>query len=366
MISVRWCNVDEVDDSLYQSWTELGLRATRSNLYAMPQFVLPASRWLTPRYPARIAVIEHRVRGDSELLGIGSFTLHRPTMFAPFQHLRCYRSRHTFQDSLLCIQGAEDKVACALLTSIARHMQGAQAIAMRNVSADDPLFTAMRERAGQDWYQLRALSRPVLHYSPDMQATTHVPRRVARDIESKHRRLEATGKLSFRVLQGACATDDVITRHLDIEHMGWKGAAGTSMRSSTAETAFFQDLCRRMRSIGSSVFSEILLDGHVIASASGFRIADTFNAFKTGHDPKFARAGPGKLNAMLLIQAIPTQMPDVRMFDSNSRDDSFIGGMLPDRKNMLAGFLPLNRFARRALKAARLIRPIAYRLDKDP
>ncbi|GAB3313894.1 GNAT family N-acetyltransferase [Luteimonas notoginsengisoli] len=369
MISVRWHSAADVDERLCQAWTQLGLHAAQPDFYAMPQFVLPASRWLTPRNPARIAVVERRSGGSPELLGIGCFTHHGPTLFAPFPHLRCYRTRHTFQDGMLCASGAEDEVAQALLDAATGAMRGAGAIALRNIPAEDPLFNALCARAsaaGHGWYQLRALARPVLHRGPDGRFASRIPRRVVRDIARKRRRLETMGKLSFRLFQDGHATDDVVTRHLDIEHLGWKGQAGSSMRSSAAETAFFHDMCDRLRGTGGAVFCETLLDGRVIASASTFRAGGILNAFKTGHDPEFASNSPGKANVLSLIEAMPEMLPDVRMFDSNSREDSFIGAMLPDRRNMLAGFLPLGRLARRALEAARWIRPLAYRLDKDP
>lgn len=347
------------------------MQSAHPDLYAMPQFVLPASRWLTPGNPARIAVVERRSAGSTELLGVGCFTRHRPTLFAPFPHLRCYRTRHTFQDGLLCAGGAELEVAGALFDALAgRATRSAGAIAFRNVAADDPLFGALCEQAaaaGHGWYQLRALSRPVLDFHPDDHPPgACVPRRVVRDIDRKRRRLEAAGELGFRLFQGAGATGDVVARHLDIEHVGWKGKAGSSMRSSAAETAFFHDMCERLRAIDSAVFCETLLDGRVIASASVFRTGGVLNAFKTGHDPEFAGNSPGKANILSLIEAIPKLLPDVRTFDSNSREDAFIGAMLPHRRRMLAGFLPLTRLARRGLEAARLVRPIAYRLDDDP
>ena len=358
-----------MDDRLCHAWTQLGMQAAYPNPYAMPQFVLPAARWLTPGKPVQVAVVERQAAGGTELLGVGCFTRHRPTLFAPFPHLRCYRTPHTFQDGMLCAEGAEHDVAQALFDAMAGGMRGAGAIAFRNIAADDPLFNALCGRAaaaGHGWYQLRALPRPVLHCRAEDPPASRIPRRVTRDIERKRRRLEAAGRLTFRLLQHADATDDVVARHLDIEHMGWKGKAGSSMRSSRAETAFFHDLCGRQRAIGGAVFCETLLDGRVIASASTFRAAGILNVFKTGYDPEFAGNSPGKANVLSLIEAMPRMLPDIRMFDSNSREDSFIGAMLPDRRHMLAGFLPLGRFAWRALEAARLLRPLAYRLDRDP
>lgn len=369
MLEFHWRTVDEVDDRLYQAWTQLGMQTAHPNLYAMPQFVLPASRLLDPGNPARIAVIERRNAGGSELLGVGCFTHHRPTLFAPLPHLRCFRTRHTFQDGLLCAPGAAQEVADALLGHLDRGVRGPQAIAFRNVADDDPVLQALRGRAdaaGQRWYPLRALQRPVLRYDAAPDARSRIPRRVAGDIERRQRRLAASGRLSFRLLLGADVTDEAIARHLDIEHMGWKGNSHSSMRSSATETAFFEDMCRRFRAIGSTVFCETLLDGRVIASASGFRVAATMNAFKTAHDPEFSGASPGKANILSLLAAIPAALPEVAMFDSSSREGSFIGAMLPDSRTMLAGFLPLTRLAARALKAARLLRPLAYRIDDDP
>ncbi len=369
MVKLRWCTTHDVDASLHGAWTALGMQAAQPNLYAMPQFVLPASRWLTPTRPARIAVIERIGHGSPELLGVGCFTLHPATLFAPFPHLRGYRTRHTFQDGWLCADGAADDVARALLDAMAGATPRCHAIALRNVAERDPNFLALCARAahqGRRWYPLRAIDRPVLRRSANTTDLDRISRRVVKDIHRRRRRLQTLGELSTQLIHGEDITAATIDRHLDIEHMGWKGVAGSSMRSSAAETNFFHDMTKRFRKIGGAVFVETRIDGKAIASASLFRAGGTLNAFKTGHDPAFASDSPGRSNVLGLIESMQAQLPGVDMLDSNAQPDSFMASILPDRMTMLSGFLPTTGLGSRALAAARLIRPLAYRLDHDP
>ncbi|MGH8027875.1 MAG: hypothetical protein ACREO0_14230, partial [Pseudoxanthomonas sp.] len=117
--------------------------------------------------------------------------------------------------------------------------------------------------------------------------------------------------------------------------------------------------------IHAAVFAETLCDGKVIASTSNLLLGDALNGFKTGWHPDFAPCSPGRLNEVFLSAAVASAWPHVGVFDSQAQEDSYLAELLPHRETMITGTLAVTRLGRRAMRAARLVRPVAYRLDKN-
>jgi CelD/BcsL family acetyltransferase involved in cellulose biosynthesis len=158
---------------------------------------------------------------------------------------------------------------------------------------------------------------------------------------------------------------DAMETHLQLEHAGWKGTAGTSLLASPAQAGFFREMIQRFDEIQGAVFAETLCDGKVIASTSNLLLGDTLNGFKTGWHPDFAACSPGRLNEVFLSAAVPAAWPEVGVFDSQAQEDSYLSELLPHRDTMVTGTLAVTRLGRRAMRAARLVRPVAYRLDRN-
>ena len=74
---------------------------------------------------------------------------------------------------------------------------------------------------------------------------------------------------------------------------------------------------------------------------------------------------PGRLNELHLFRQIPALWPAVTTFDSQSQEDSYLADLLPDRQAMITGTLTITTLGDLAMRAARLVRPLAYRLEGD-
>ena len=329
----------------------------------MPQFVLPAVRWLGD--PAPVVV---RVLRGGRLLGVGCFVDQRPDLFAPLPRLGAFRSAHSFRCGMLVAAGEDAAVADALLRFAREHApRRRHGLSFERLAMGDPLSRALVRGAGRlggAWHERARFQRPVLRLDAGP-ADARLPAAVRKDLGRRLRRLRERGAVEFRLLHGADAGQAAVDEHLRLEHHGWKREAGTSLLADHRHAAFFRDMSARFGAIGAMVFSEILVDGVAIASTSNVLLGDTLHAFKSGWDPAFARYSPGRLNEWLLMQALPDTWPRLRCFDSMSGDGGHMAALLPDREPVATGALSLSWPARLALLAARAWRPLAWRLAPD-
>lgn len=362
-ITIRWCGVDELDQRTQDAWTELGVRARDPSPFLMPQFILPAVRWLTPARPPCVALFERAGRTGRELVGVGCFTIRRPNLFVPVPHLRNYCTRHSFRAGLLAAPDDAESVALALLHA-SRDKAGEasnHAIAFHNVLERDQVFAELREAAGDcggSWRELGRFARPVLQLQAGAEAATALSHKALKNLRRHHRRLHECGPISIRVLHGNAVSPAAVERHLELEHCGWKGARGSAMLSSAAGAGFFRDMAERFTRVGAAVFVETLVGDRVIASASNFLVGGTLSAFKIGWHPDFSRHSPGMLNELAVCEAIAGHWPQVDKFDSNSQQNSFLAKMLPHTEPIVSGFLATSRWGTHALSAALVIYPL--------
>jgi len=362
--TLRWRAPDGLDAGDIDAWTGLAARAgPHPNPFAMPQFVLPAARWLTPSKPPRIAWIERGGPHSPTLIAVGAFAFARPDLFVPLPHLCDYRTPHTFRGGLLVAAGEEGAAIRALLSS-APNGRRWRALDVRNLPLDCAELESARHLAGSEgggWFPRRVFERPIL----DVPAGDTPVLPESKDRRRHRRRLQQQGALEFRLLRGAEVDGPAIRAHLALEHAGWKGGRGSSLLSAPAQAAFFREMIAGFAGIGAAVLMETRLDGRVIASSSNLLLGDTLNGFKIGWDPEFAACGPGILDEAALIAALPAQLPGVRRFDSQAQQDSYLARLLPQRMRMATGTLALDRNAARAMRAARWLRPLAWRLERD-
>ncbi len=364
-VSLRWRSLNELDATDLQVWTALSEGAEpHSNPFAMPQFVLPASRWLTPSQLPRLAWIEQTGAATRKLIAVGVFTARRPNLFVPVPHLREYRTLHTPRGGLLVAAGCTVAAFVALLDSFRKQSQW-HALDLRNLPVGDgqlDIARQMTESQGGGWFQRRTFARPILDLYAGGSAYVRVE---SSDRRRRRRRLGEKGVLEYRLLQGAQVDGRVIADHLRLEHAGWKGVRGSSLQSSPAQAAFFREMIAGFVGISAAAFMETRLDDQVIASSSNLLLGDTLNGIKIGWDPAFASFSPGRINETELHKLLPEHLPQVKIYDSQSQENSYLADMLPQRMEVATGTLALNRSAARAMRAVRWLRPLAWRLQRD-
>lgn len=338
----------------------------------MPQFVLPAARWLTPSRPPSVLLVEKACAGERRLIGAGCFSIEPASWFVPISHLAEYGTRHSFRSGMLHEDDQALAVAEAVAVFLARPGSRGRlhALSLRNVRAACPLLQALQSQSvtRTRWIERSRFLRPVLGVDPGVDPESSLKRSARKDLARRRRRLEELATFQVRVRLNPGCDAQTAESHLALEHDGWKGHVGSAMLCTPAEAGFFRELAARHRDLGDQcglVFSELLADGEVIASTSNFLLGDSLSAFKTGWRASHAAYSPGRLNEVELCRRLPELMPQVRTFDSLSKPDSYLAELLPDREVICSGVLAMGRMGEAAMRAARLVRPIAYWRDRD-
>jgi CelD/BcsL family acetyltransferase involved in cellulose biosynthesis len=361
-ITLRTSELDALDSDSLAAWEALvRQQPTGANPFATPQFTLPAARWLTPAHRPLVIMIERTGSGGKELIGLGCFTRERPNWRVPVPHLCSYHTLHTFRSGMLCAPGESAAVATALLDHAGGRNTRVHAIEFHNLSAACPIFAGLREgahEAGGDWFERHRFQRPVLDLDAGISPLAGFPGSTLKDLRRCRRRLAERGEVGFRIRHG----NDAIQDHMRLEHAGWKGANGTSLLSSVEQAGFFREMSARFEETGAIVFAETLCDGKVIASSSNLLLGDTLNAFKIGWDPEFAKSSPGRLNEMSLLEHAPALWPQLRRFDSLSREKSYLAELLPHRETLVSGALATSRLGQQAMRMIHPLRELVHRI----
>ena len=171
-------------------------------------------------------------------------------------------------------------------------------------------------------------------------------------LERQWRKLSELGEPGWRYLRGDDVSDDTLERFLALEHAGWKGAEGSSLRSDPRQEAFFLRMTTAFRADGDLFFTELLLDGQAIASSCNPRSGSDGFAFKVAFDPRSAKYGPGLLNELAFLKALEQGVDQFRFIDSGAAPGSFIEELWPDRVPLYSGSIALGRISRAAARAA--------------
>ena len=117
------------------------------------------------------------------------------------------------------------------------------------------------------------------------------------------RKLADRGDLAVRVESPSTAAAlSLLEQALAIEHAGWKGAAGTSVRSLPEAHAYFRDLAVIAADAGTLRVSFLELSGRAIACEIGTIARGVYHSTKVAYDEAFAAESPGHLLMEALLE----------------------------------------------------------------
>ncbi len=116
-------------------------------------------------------------------------------------------------------------------------------------------------------------------------------------LRKARRLLERRGDLRVRVESPTDEADALVAvaKALAIEHAGWKGKAGSSIRSVPAANRFFQHFVVQAAYRNALRVSFLELDRQPIAFEIGTVVGHTYHSTKVGYDESFANHSPGHL-----------------------------------------------------------------------
>lgn len=337
-----------------QAWAALEARAIEPNAYLSPFFVLPATRHLTPQSDTIVCFVERSRVGQRDLVGVGIFDKVRGSRQFPLPHLIAYRSVHSFLGGLLLDRDYRAQALDALVSGIRRQMPWLMALEFGQAWADGALAKCADNPARRHYFEARregASARAVLSPAngPGMLQDKAFASRL-RDLNRRKRRLEEQGQVEWRWQRDDGIPGASVEDFLALEHMDWKGQAGTSLRSQASHEAFFREVVSGFASQRRALFIELCLDGKPIASCCNFISGRIGFGFKIGWNPEFRSAAPAKLNEIELMRQAHAAFPDIELFDSGSGPDSYINDLWSERRVLTTLTAPTNVAGAAALR----------------
>jgi len=227
-------------------------------------------------------------------------------------------------------------------------------------SSQAELIVAVGEEFGSTWQEQDRVHRAI--FIPSEGGNEYITAQCSsgyiKDLRRRRRRLEEQGKVNWRVLFGSEVDDMSVERFLEIEHMGWKGEGGTSLRSRPSHERFFREMVRRFRDVGRLFFTELFLDDVVIASLSNLTSGGAGFSFKIGWDSGYKKMAPARLNELEFIQYAPTLCGGLSYVDSGASEGSYIDQLWVRRRILTSGIFGTTPLGKRVLRGIDRIRKI--------
>jgi hypothetical protein len=296
--------------------------------------------------PVTIIAIQACGAGRAELIGVGIFRRVWGTRHLPLPHLIAYQSRHSYLSGML-LDRCWASAALEAFFDYVRRLGWCQGVVFNKLIRDwplDRLLTTIATQKGSPCVQSQPVMRAILEPTPSLVTPEDVlGARRARDFRRCRRRLEEQGAVGWQLHRSRGIPKHTVETFIDLEHQGWKGECESSLRSNAADEAFFRDVVGRFSAEERAFFTELSLDGKVIAATSNFISGRAGFAFKLGWDASYAKVSPGTLNELEFVRRFPGEVcADLQYLDSGAVAGSFIEKIWPGRVSVHAWCCPIH------------------------
>ena len=335
-LQVRCVRLQDLGPAELCAWRALDDQALEPNPYLSPQFLLPVMRHLDPQGQIVLAVVESTGPAGRQWCALAPLQSTAASRYLPLTHCRMQSSLHSFLNGVLVRRTHARRHLEVLLDQGRRYMH--HGLVLEACSVDGPTDALLRDigaERGMRRVEIDAFERagmcPAQMGEADLVA--RLPSKAKR-LRSQMKKLAKLGEVDFRVWRGTEITDAVLERHLALEHMGWKGENGSSLRSHPTHESFFLEMARGFAADDRALFAELSIGDRVIASSSNLITGNFGAAFKIGYDPEFTALGPGIACELELMRCAPTVLADVDFVDSGSVAGSYIEDLWPLRRRV--------------------------------
>jgi hypothetical protein len=366
-LTINVLKYNELTDQHIKRWYELEERSIEQNAFLSPYFVLPALKYLPPRGKPIIVFIERGTGHAGDLLGVGVFECSPRTIQVPAPHLKAYRCPHTYLTGLLVDKQYFKETTSAFFSFFYDSRQdwcGVEFINRRKESELASRFDIEASQLGMCWFEYSAQRRPILlsEKSGDANMKTILTNKRRKILRQNLRRLNDLGKVEWRVVVGQEIEPVCTDIFLELEHMGWKKAKNFSLLSHSNHEAFFREMINGFAQADRAFFTELSMNGKVIASTSNLISGCAGFAFKIGWDEAFSKLGPGILNEVEFMKYFSELLPNLKYVDSGAESGSFIEKLWPDYVSLVSGFYVSNPAMKPLLQGINFVRKVKRRV----
>jgi hypothetical protein len=208
------------------------------------------------------------------------------------------------------------------------------------------------------WFEYSSRRRAILlpERTGDANMRTVLASKRRKILRQNLRRLNDLGKVKWRVAVGQEIDQACIEAFLELEDMGWKGTSSSSLLSQPQHEAFFREMINGFAQKGRAFFTELSLNGKVIASTTNLIAGCAGFAFKIGWDEAFSKLGPGILNEVEFMKHFTEYFPNIQYVDSGADEGSFIEKLWTDHISLESGFYTSDPATKPLLRGINFIR----------
>ncbi|MEK6327147.1 MAG: GNAT family N-acetyltransferase [Actinomycetota bacterium] len=179
-------------------------------------------------------------------------------------------------------------------------------ITLPAVPADDPATERLRDALrARGWLVQEAFreSCPIIDTRGTFDAYSKaLSANARRQVGKAQRRLEREGDVELRVVEPVTELDPVLAESFALEAAGWKGRSKSAILSSERITGFWRSLFERHQRLGGLRFSELRLDGALIAFCLGVVHNARLYTLKTSYDERHAYFAPGHVLRLAMTE----------------------------------------------------------------
>lgn len=213
--------------------------------------------------------------------------------------------------------------------------------------------------AGHDVIARTVARSPYVEIDGDWERYSAGLRRKQRtEIARRRRRLEAEGRLSFELDDGAPRVQERLEEGFAIEGSGWKSERGTAIVSQARTLRFYGDVGRWAAEAGLLRMGFLRLDGRPLAFDLCLEAHGVLYLLKRGFDPAYRRFAPGALLTHESLQRAFAR--GLRSYEFLGTEDSYKRGWTTTvRERVRVQAFPRSPAGRLSFVAWRYGRPLA-------
>jgi len=369
--SARILHLSGLDGEFVRQWASLESHCIELNAYLSPDFVLPAIEHLGDKDDILFLAIYRVDSDDSDngqsrerLCGLGIFRYSKGTRYFPLPHLVAFKSIHSYLTGML-IDAKDSEVILNIMVQSLVHLRpkihGVYISNLPSQGCAKLLSSRNVCRGCVFWFEGSKKERAFLRIAEinkNEDWDSHVSPKRRKNYRRAVKGLSDYGDLEWRIYIGNEVTQRNIDNFLEMEHSAWKVEKKTSLLSARHDEEFFQRMTRSFKSKGRIFFTELCLDGNVIASTCNLMLGEHGFAFKVGYDDSWQKFSPGIVNEMEFLRHLRTLSMPIVEIDSGAGEMSFINSYWPDRKQLVSGVLTITLPGKLSMKILGSIRKL--------
>jgi CelD/BcsL family acetyltransferase involved in cellulose biosynthesis len=196
-------------------------------------------------------------------------------------------------------------------------------ITLPAVPADDPATERLADTLRARGWLIREAFRescPIIDTRGTFDAYSEgLSGNARRQVGKARRRLERQGRVELRVVEPVDELEPVLDESFALEAAGWKGHSKSAILSSPRIEGFWRSLFERYQRLGGLRFSQLRLDGTLVAFCLGVVHHARLYTLKTSYDEGLAYFAPGHVLRLGMIE---------RCFEQEIEAQELLGPML--------------------------------------